>query len=259
MENLFKRTIGNPLVTWLGRSRERRRFSAGPIIIGGCGRSGTTLLLAILGAHPHIFTFPRELVAIADWKPDPQHPGKSMPARLDRLYRELLISHLPRGGRRWCEKTPRNVRHVSEILEYWPTGRFIHMVRDPRDVCTSRHPTDPNSYWVSPGRWVQDVTAGWKYRKAERVLTLRYEDLVEEFQNTLGNICEFLDEPLVPELTDWVTHTTVKRNKAWSQPARRVHRDSLRKWERPEHQQRLEEILAYPGLTALMDELGYQS
>lgn len=46
-----------------------------PIVIGGCGRSGTTLLLSILGAHPDIFALASEL-----------YPFYPLPFRLKRLF-----------------------------------------------------------------------------------------------------------------------------------------------------------------------------
>ena len=160
MENFLKRHIGNPMINALGRWKERRNFTRDPILIGGCGRSGTTLLLAILSAHPNIFAFSRELVAVVDWKPADNDPDSLEPARLDRLYRELLWRRIPPSAQRWCEKTPRNVHHIDKILDFWPNSRFFHIVRDPRDVLTSRHPTRPDEYWVSPERWVRDVRAG---------------------------------------------------------------------------------------------------
>ena len=50
-----------PLITAIGKKIEKRRFTCPPVYIGGCGRSGTTLLLSILSAHKDIFACPREL------------------------------------------------------------------------------------------------------------------------------------------------------------------------------------------------------
>jgi hypothetical protein len=74
-----------------------------PVIIGGCGRSGTTLLSAMIDAHPLFFCGPES---------------------------------------RWSEKTPGNVRVLDRIFEYFPRARFIHVIRDGRDVvCSTRtHP-----------------------------------------------------------------------------------------------------------------------
>ena len=38
-------------------------MEASPLIIGGCGRSGTTLLLSVLSAHPKVLAIPHETEA----------------------------------------------------------------------------------------------------------------------------------------------------------------------------------------------------
>ena len=259
MENAFKRKFGNPLVNYLGRYKEARHFFRDPIFIGGCGRSGTTLLLSILSAHPHVFAFPDELSAVVKWNPSPDDPSRQIPARLDRLYRDLLLRKVPAARQRWCEKTPRNVRYIDKILSYWPQAHFLHIVRDPRDVLTSRHPSKPGQYWVTPERWVKDVRAGLAHQDNPRVFTLRYEELVSNFEHLLSEICLFLEEPVVPQIQNWHSHTTVTRNRAWSNPVNPLHAESIRKWEQPEHAARLATILEFPGLVELMNKIGYKS
>ena len=42
-----------------------------------------------------------------------------------------------RGKSRWAEKTPLNVRHLGWIYRHFPNARFIHVIRDGRDVACS--------------------------------------------------------------------------------------------------------------------------
>ncbi len=56
-----------PIINHVGRKIEENRFSQSPVIIGGCARSGTTLVLAILAAHPSIYTIPNEIRAFVKW------------------------------------------------------------------------------------------------------------------------------------------------------------------------------------------------
>ncbi len=43
----------------IGRIKDFRLYKS-PILIGGCGRSGTTLLTSILSSHPKIALIPHE-------------------------------------------------------------------------------------------------------------------------------------------------------------------------------------------------------
>ncbi|NIR47629.1 sulfotransferase, partial [candidate division KSB1 bacterium] len=114
--------------------RAQKRFTDCPIILGGCARTGTSLLLSILAAHPRIFAFPTETGVFSNW----QYNGNSnegspkyVPERMDRLYRYILSHVIPKSATHWCEKTPSNVRHIDKILAYFDHKvKFIHLIRD---------------------------------------------------------------------------------------------------------------------------------
>src|SRR6056297_4213785 len=157
MDSSLKKLV-KPLIITLGKKIESERFTEKPIIIGACPRSGTTLLLSILDAHPNIYSIQNQTYAFTSWKKE-NLPGRFLPVRLDRLYREFLFHRIKGDPVRWCEKTPKNIQFLDKIIEYFSdTVKIIHLVRDGRDVVTSRHPKHtPNEYWVSVERWVKDV------------------------------------------------------------------------------------------------------
>ena len=91
--------------------------------------------------------------------------------------------------------------------------KLIQTVRDGRDVVTSMHPTrQENGFWISPERWVADVSAGLPYDRHPRVCVVRYEDLVMDYGKTIRRICNFLQEVCVPEVLNWHAHATVRRH-----------------------------------------------
>jgi len=121
------------------------------------------------------------------------------PTRIDRFYRHLLAKRIPPGNRRWCEAPPRNIHHVENILQYWDKTFFINIIRDPRDVLTSKHRNKPGEYWVSLNRWVKDVNRGLEYEDHPRVFTVRYEDLVQNFEPTIQKLCAFMEMEYDPK------------------------------------------------------------
>lgn len=245
-----------PLIVKWGRRKEAAHFTDPPIFIGGCGRSGTTLLLSILSAHNDIFACPKELGAFN--KTQTNEDGNRIPPRIDRLYTSLLINRIPGRARRLCEKSPSNVKYIDDIANYYGGHfRFIHIIRDGRDVVLSKHPTAKDRFWVDPERWVNDVTEGLKYSDHPNVYTVFYEDLVQDFTNTIRGICSFLAIEVSHEILNWQEYATVTRNRAYFQGLKDLSNQSIGKWREAESQQRVEELLAYPGAKELLARLHY--
>lgn len=246
-----------PLIIRWGQSVERRHFTEPPVLIGGCGRSGTTLLLSILSADPGLYCIPRELGLFNEVSTDKN--GAPYPTRIDRLYFNLLKARIEKTARRWVEKSPSNVREIGAIDHYFQ-GRFkfIHLIRDGRDVVLSVHPTDPSRYWVSPQRWLEDVRKGLAWRADPRVLTIFYEDLIRNYEGTLQQICDFIGIPFSEELKDWHSHTTVRKNSAYFGEVEKLSDRSVGKWKRTKDVKRLEDFYAWPGTRELLSELGYE-
>lgn len=246
-----------PLIRYFGKRKAKKHFDQDPIFIGGCGRSGTTLLLSILSAHPQVFACPKELGLFNKVLYDAQ--GRPAPHRIDRLYRAILTRPMPPQARRFVEKSPSNVKQIAAIDGYFQGRfRFVHIIRDGRDVVLSIHPTDPKRYWVEPERWVNDVKAGLAFRDHPRVLTLFYEDLILNYEACIASICEHCELPLTEEMRNWFAHTTVKKNRAYHEGVSQIHSQSIGKWKKPEFARRVAELLAYPGAQDLLEELGYR-
>jgi len=237
---------------------EQRRFKQPPIIIGGCGRSGTTLLLAVLGAHPRIFSIPYETGVFCPGAYETMEPERNIDFDFRRIQKQLLRANPFKSFDRWCEKTPKNVVFFGRILSYFKNRvRLLHIVRDGRDVVTSQHPTRRNAYWVSIDRWVHDVSCGLEFSEHPSVYTLKYEDLVLQSEETIRKLCDFLDLEFVAGMRNFHKHTNVNSSLAWHEEVTAFHADSIGKWRTGLHQEVLEAFLADGRACALMRSLGY--
>jgi hypothetical protein len=231
------------------------RMTKRPIVISGCGRSGTRLLLSWLSAHPRIFAIAEETFALCP----PQRSGnRSAHPQIEILYDSLLRSEIPSSCARWCEKTPKNVQHIARVLDYFGAGsRFINIVRDGRDVVTSFHPQSPDRYYVAPTRWVSDVSAGLAFDHHPQVLTIRYEDLVGDTEAVGRTICSFVGEEFTDALLRYPHTAKVRSNRAWPGEATKLHQKSVRRWDVERHRDVVDRLIAIPQATALLRHYGY--
>jgi len=215
-----------------------------PIVVGGCGRSGTTLLLSILGSHSSIGAFDEELYCF--------YPG---PYRIKRLINAIKDSGFE--NKRWCEKTPKNIKIFGNLLHIFKKHvKLIHVVRDGRDVITSVHPAHPGRYWVPTQRWIEDVEAGLECD--EHIHRVRYEDIVLNTESALRSLCDFIEEPFEKEMLDYVSKTSVLKNIAWEGKALPIHANKIGKWKRPEHAKVVEEFMNNKKAVNLLQTLGYK-
>jgi hypothetical protein len=122
-----------------------------------------------------------------------------------RLVMEELArrQHVPR----WAETTPGHLLHMQEIADQIPGARFVHVIRDGRDVAASLarqgwiHPLPFDrqrpalaaaAYW----RWLIGTGRSEGRALGDAYLEIRYEDLVDRPQETLDHVAAFIGQPL---------------------------------------------------------------
>ena len=246
------------IISFFGKAKAKRHFTHEPVYIGGCGRSGTTLLLSMLSAHPEIFACPKELGLFNNVKY--KKDGSVVPQRLDRLYLAFLKHRITKTQNRYCEKSPSNVKHIEDIEKFHKGKyKFIHIVRDGRDVILSKHPTDPDRYWVPPERWINDVSCGLKHIDNPNVHTIRYEDLIRDYEAVISGICHFIGIEVNEQILNWHLHTSVTKNRAYFGKVKPVFGSSLSKWKKPEYADRVNELISKPEALKLLKYFNYKT
>ena len=186
-----------------------------PIFIHGIlPRSGTNFLWDLLLLHPHcagpvdpvredgflersdhLVNFAAS--AQAAWDPEWGTFGSDLPARLHAALGTGLLSFLSVDqSRRLVVKNP-SVRHLDRLFEFFPAARLLILVRDGRSVAQSCMATFGWSLERSAHAWADAADEIERFRRAnsppgERWRLVRYEDLLDDLDNQLPSILEFL-------------------------------------------------------------------
>lgn len=207
-----------------------------PFFIIGSGRSGTTLMRAILasqgslGIPPESYVLPdvirayRSLAYLAwpdlcriiigrfessehyrywetdlgpacreaiDLPPD----RRDLAGIVDIVFRCYLKQHFP-AATLWGDKSPSNTTYVTWLDKLFPSARYIHLLRDGRDVVHSFLRTGiTTNLRTACEDWQVRVRAARRFGRrigSARYLEVRYEDLVRQPRNQIASVTSFL-------------------------------------------------------------------
>jgi hypothetical protein len=160
---------------------------------------------------------------------------------LDRVMTQYAESM---GKVRWGEKTPIHLWHWEEIDDYFPTCKFIIMIRDGRDVACSLRGRSwaPNKVLVNGFRWTLEIDrceALLSHLASARTLKVRYEDLVRNPEERLHEVSEFLGTKYEPTMISEFDKTAIRTNrdrpwaryKKWTK-ASEISKKSVGRWKR---------------------------
>ena len=229
-----RREVLRSIAGWRSRRSALRRGSLGPPpapFVVGATRSGTTLLRLMLDAHPEIAIpsethFIPELISAREkhgasreqmlelltshrrWGDFTIEPGElaerwaqieplSGPEAV-RAFFHLYADKQDKHGARWGDKTPGYVKSMREIQGYLPEARFIHLIRDGRDVALSvlKQSWGPQSIEAAAEKWRSRVNRGRSQAPyLGYYIEVKFEDLVLETERELRRICEFIEVP----------------------------------------------------------------
>jgi hypothetical protein len=199
----------------------------------GTTRSGTTLLGLMFRGHSEI-SFPGEFDFAVDFM-----PGASPWPELESYYDWLSINRLYRFHHPKLDRSldypglvrsffaqmkvdsggaSRRIagvavhRHFDRLHRLFPKARFLHIVRDPRDVGVSWLEKGwAGNLWTASRTW-QEIELLWDEVAgripADRRLEIRFEDLVAEPRSVLVRVCEFLGLAYEETMLDYPQRST---------------------------------------------------
>jgi len=229
----------------LAARRERRgaikRGTSAPApapFVVGATRSGTTLLRLMLDAHPQL-AIPSEthfipelvrarekhgassdrmiemMIAHRRWGDFGLEP-EELKARWDALplltgpeaVREFFKLYGSKQGSppRWGDKTPGYIKHMREIQEFLPEARFVHLIRDGRDVALSviKQAFGPETVEAAAEKWRSRILRGRAQAPyLGHYIEVKFEDLIVDTEATLRQICEFVELEFDPAMLSY--------------------------------------------------------
>jgi hypothetical protein len=244
-----------------------------PIFIIGTERSGSNLLRLLLNAHPHI-SIPHPPHIMRDFAPLVSRYGdleqkENFNQLVDdvikvvefhfspwpfKLNKDEVIAHAPsktlygvyvalyetylkfENKNRWGCKSTFMFSEIESIIKHHHNPRFIHLVRDPRDIAVSAgqsifskyHPYKMAELWKNE----QDAIEKWSSLRIDnKLLTIRYEDLTNNPEGELKKIMDFLGEEFHLNQLNYFQEKEAKRlanlSKSWAQVQKPVNTNSV--------------------------------
>ncbi|XP_001864662.2 protein-tyrosine sulfotransferase [Culex quinquefasciatus] len=189
------------------------------IFIGGVPRSGTTLMRAMLDAHPDVRcgqetrVIPRILQLRSHWMKSEKESVRLVEAGitkevLNSAIAQFCLEIIAKHGDpapRLCNKDPLTLKMGSYVIELFPEAKFLFMVRDGRATVhsiISRKVTitgfDLSNYRQCMTKWnqaIQTMHDQCKEIGKDRCMMVYYEQLVLHPEEWMRKILQFLDIP----------------------------------------------------------------
>lgn len=182
-----------------------RRLDAPPLFLLGTAGSGANWIYELLTKHPRVAGVRESWIFAGD--------DRDLRARSEALLNDAVGP----GHRFVVEKSAAHVLHIARIAQAWPEARFIHVLRDGREVALrvrrSAHRWSPewkatfgDSLTSAARAWARSVREAQAARRelGERFLEVRFEGLWSETRlKSVRRIIEFTgieyDENFVAE------------------------------------------------------------
>ncbi|MDJ0651385.1 MAG: sulfotransferase [Xenococcaceae cyanobacterium MO_188.B19] len=185
-----------------------------PIFLVGAERSGTTLLRLMLRSHSQL-SWCNEFEYSVDLIPNEQELPilddyykwlathrifRATNFRIDRGldYPQLVNSFL--AQKKTIDSKPlvgaTVHRHFDRLLRIWPKAKFIHIVRDGRDVARSCIGMGwAGNVWTGIERWIEAENLWADMKQSlpkEQQIEITYESLIYQPDTTLKKLCDFI-------------------------------------------------------------------
>ena len=230
------KSFQNPFSNRYQVINDESNLSCIPFFIIGSGRSGNTLLRSILSGNSDISIPPESyripfaikkfhILNNRDWEDivsqvlkefedckefytweiditdvqkrleDIADSKRTLSNIFDELFCTYAEKHSP-GSKIWGDKTPMNTLYLDWIGTVFPRSKFIHIIRDGRDVASSYLKMERyDTILEAANRWINSIESAQSFgsKIKENYMEIRYEELVTKPEEVIKDTCDFLD------------------------------------------------------------------
>lgn len=190
-----------------------------PIFIGGQMKSGTTMLRMLLSKHSNIFSGLETYWFTDDISKKYMIPDNRSVLKLKEFYNltdneiKLIIlqtnknskpfvnnffNHLLKKSNknRWLEKTPDNIKYLKLINDNWNSYKFIHVLRDFRDIYASWKVSKKHDikYYIKQVKSCYDPNLDILGKKTDTYFEVKYENIINDCRKQIKRILFYLEE-----------------------------------------------------------------
>ena len=167
-----------------------------PIFVVGMPRSGTTLVEAVLAAHPEVTAGGERQVMRQALDARLQLPHAPEP-QTARAWRDACLADFPAGAAAgWVtDKNPLNIEAAGLIAELFPEARIVYLSRDPIACGFSVFRHEFQKYWGF-AHALEDIAhyqaqcarlaAHWELLLGDRFVRVDYEDFAGDFPQSVA-------------------------------------------------------------------------
>ncbi|MBK6340920.1 MAG: sulfotransferase [Bacteroidetes bacterium] len=162
------------------------------------------------------------------------------------------------------EKTPAHIYYAEQIFKEFPNAKFIITVRDPRGIALSemvklaQNPRNKANFnlfsFIVRWQTAHNLAKKWQEKfGTEKVKYIKYEDIILQPQQTVLELCNFLEIAFLPEMLEvGVVNSSFLDLK---QKDKRFNTENLTRWKEGLSKQQI--ALIQYHLSSSMKELGY--
>lgn len=228
-----------------------------PIFIVGLPRAGSTLVEQILASHstidgtfelPNILALAYRLNGRMHHGDEPKYPQNLWDISTDKLLKfgEQFIEDTRvhrQNGLYFIDKMPNNFRHIGLIKLILPNAKIIDARRDPMACCFSGFKQlfaegQEFTYGLENiSQYYQDymeTMEHWQKVFPNQILKVQYENLVDDFENQVSKIFEYLEIPLETACLNFHETERSVRTASSEQVRQPIYRSGLAQWRRYE-------------------------
>jgi len=212
-----------------------------PIFILGMPRSGTSLVEQIVSNHSEVYGAGElDLLPISvensDWQNSINFDEVVQKIRNEYLEKISLLTN----KNYITDKLPGNFKRIGFIVNAFPECKIIHLQRNPMAICWSNYKSNFNSngmaftlnqeFTAEFYLLYRDLINFWKEKYSNKIINIKYEDLVENFEEEVKKLFLNLNLNWEKHLYDFHKNERPVETASFRQVRNKIYKNSSEQW-----------------------------